>query len=49
MFEEVEVLVDTHFFIGLSKTKSSLFLTKVMVNQNVIDVRIFKETWRSLN
>ena len=48
VLEEDEVLVDTHFF-EFSKTKSSTFLEKVMANQNAIDVRVFKKTWRTLN
>ena len=37
VLEEVEVLVDAHFFNELSKTKSSLFLKRVE-NQKNIDI-----------
>ena len=49
VLEEVEVLIDTHFFNEFSETKSSMFLKNVIANQNVIDVRILKKTWRILN
>ena len=48
VLEEVEVLIDTHFFDQFSKTKSSLFLKKVVSNQGVIDTRLFKKTGRTL-
>ena len=48
VLEEVEVLIDTHFFNKFSETKSSLFL-KVIASQNAIDLRLLKKTWRSLN
>ena len=47
--EEVEVLIDTHFFNEFTETKSSQFLKKVLANQSVIEVRLFRKTWRSLN
>ena len=49
VLEEVEVLIDTHFFDEFSETKSSLFLKKVIANQGSIDVRLFKKVWKSLN
>ena len=49
VLEEVEVLVDTHFFNEFSETKSSLFLKKVVAHQGWIEMRLFKKTWRSLN
>ena len=49
VLEEVEVVIDTHFFNEFSKTKSSSFLKKVMENQSVIDTRLFAKTWRTIN
>ena len=49
VLEEVEALIDTHFFNDFSETKSSTFLKKVISNQSVIDTRLFKRTWRTLN
>ena len=46
---EVEVLIDTHFFNEFSETKSSMFLKKVLANQNSIEMRLFKKTSRTLN
>ena len=37
------------FFKEFSETKSSLFLKGVISNQMVIEVRLFKKTWRTLN
>ena len=48
VLEEVEALIDTHFFNDFSETKSSMFL-KVISNQSVIDKRLFKRRWRTLN
>ena len=36
--EEVDVLIDTLFFIKFSETKSSHFLKKVIAHQNTIDL-----------
>ena len=47
--EEVEVLIDTHFFNEFSETKSSLILKKVIAYQSAIVLRLFRKTWRSLN
>ena len=47
--EEVEVLIDTHFFNEFTETKSSQFLKKVLANQSVIEVRLFRKTWMTLN
>ena len=49
VIEDVDVLVDTYFFNEFSETKSSMFLKRVIYNQRVIDMRLFKKTWRSLN
>ena len=34
VMEEVEVLIDTHFFNEFSETKSSRFLKKIIANQS---------------
>ena len=49
MLEEVEVLIDTHFFNEFNGTKSSLFLRKVISCQNTMDVNTFRKTWRTMN
>ena len=49
VLEEVEVLVDTHFFNEFSETKSSLFLKRVISNQGWIEMHLLKKTWRTLN
>ena len=49
VLEEVEVLIDTHFFNCFRETKSSTFLKKVFENQKCLDMRLLKKTWRSLN
>ena len=49
VLEDVEVVIDMHFFVGFSHTKSSTFLKKVMDNQRWIDMTLLKKTWRSLN
>ena len=49
VLEEVEVLIDTHFFNEFWETKSSLFLKRVIANQSVIETRLFKKTWRTLD
>ena len=38
VFEEMDVLIDMHFFNEILKTKSSSFPNKVMASKNVIDV-----------
>ena len=48
VLEEVSVLIDTHFFNEFTGTKSSTFLN-IITNQNVIEVRLFRKTWRTLN
>ena len=45
---EVEVLIDTRFLNQFSEMKSTVFLKKVIANQNVVDLGLLK-TWRSLN
>ena len=49
VMEEVEVLIDTHFFNEFYGTKSALFLKRVLGNQGLIEMRLFKRTWRSSN
>ena len=49
VLEEVEVLVDTHFFNEFWETKTSSFLKKVIENQSSIEVRLFKRTWQTMN
>ena len=49
VLEEVQVLIDTHFFDEFSKTKSSMCLKRVIENQSVIEMRLFKKTWRTLH
>ena len=49
VLDEMETLIDIHFYSEFSKTQSSLFLKRVMENQNAIDVGTFKKTWRALN
>ena len=49
VLEDVGALLDTHYFNEFCKTKSSLCLKRVIDNQSVIDVGLFKRTWRSLN
>ena len=49
MLEEVEVLIDTHFFNQFLETKSSSFLKRVLECRSVIDTKLFKKTWKSLN
>ena len=49
VLEEVEVLIDTHFFNVFSGTKSSTFLKRVVDNQNAIETKLFKKRWKTLN
>ena len=49
VFEEVEELIDTHFFNEFYETKSSSFLKRVVENQGWIEMRLLKRTWRTLN
>ena len=49
VLEEVEVLIDTHFFNEFYETKSSMFLKHVLANQNVIEMSLFKKRWRTIN
>ena len=49
VLEEVEIVIDTHFFNEFSETKSSMFLKRVIANQNAIDAKTLKKTWRTLN
>ena len=47
VLEEVGILVDMHFN-EFNKTHSSMFL-KIISNQNSIEMKLFKKTWRTLN
>ena len=49
VLEEVEVLIDTRFFNEFYGTKSSMFLKRVLENQGLIEMRLLKRTWKSLN
>ena len=49
VLEDVEVLIDAHFFDQFTETKSSMFLKKVLANQRMIGVGLFNKTWRTLN
>ena len=49
VLEEVEVLIDVHFYDEFSATKSSLFLKKIVSNQGSVEISLFKKTWRTLN
>ena len=49
VLEEVNVLIDTHFFNEFAETKSSQFLKKVLANQSSIDMNLLKRTWKKLN
>ena len=49
VLEELEVLIDSHFFNEFSETKSSAFLKKVIENQSSIDVRLLKRMCWTLN
>ena len=49
VLEEVEVLIDIHFFNDFLETKSSAFLKKVIAHQSAIDLTLFLKTWRTLN
>ena len=49
VLEEVEVLIDTHFFNEFYDTKSSTFLKKVIANQGWIEMTLFKSALRTLN
>ena len=49
VLEEVDVLIDTHFFDEFRGTKSSTFLKKIIDNRGSIDMSLLKKSWRSLN
>ena len=49
VLEEVDVLIDTHFFNEFGGTKSSTFLKKIIDNRGSIDMSLLKKSWRSLN
>ena len=43
VLEQVGVLIDTHLFNEFAKTKSSMFLKKVISNQKSIEMNLFKK------
>ena len=47
--EEVEVLIDTHFFDEFSGTRSGSFLNKLVDKQGPVDIRLLRKAWRTLN
>ena len=49
ILEEVEALIDTHFFTEFEGTKSSMFLNKLVANQGSIEMNIYKKAWITLN
>ena len=49
VLEEASVLIDNHFFNEFSDTKSSAVLKHLLENQAVIEIMLFKKTWRTLN
>ena len=49
VLEEVGVLIDVHHFNAFWKTKSSLFLNRIIANQNSIDTNLLKKAWRTMN
>ena len=46
VLQEVKVLIDTHFYDEYAKTKSLMFLKKIIENQNLIEI-VLKKTWRT--
>ena len=49
MLEEVEVLIETHFYNEFWETKSSMFMKKIIASQNWIEMSLLKKAWRTLN
>ena len=49
VLEDVEALIDTHYDNEFWETKSSQFLKNGLANQGIIDMRLIKKTWRTLN
>ena len=49
VLEEVELLIDTHFFNEFYDMKSSFFLKRIIENQGWIAMTLFKRTWKTLN
>ena len=49
VLEEVQVVINAHFFDEFSKTKSSLFPKRVLETQNAIEMLLLKKTWRSIH
>ena len=49
VLEEVDVLIDVHFFNEFSGTKSSAFLKRITTNKNTFEMNLLKKTWRSSN
>ena len=49
VLEEIDTLIDMHFYDEFSATKSSLFLKKIVSNQGSVEISLLKKTWRTLN
>ena len=49
VLEEVELLIDAHFFDEFSGTKSASFLNKLIDKQGPVDIRLLRKAWRTLN
>ena len=49
VLEEVDVLIDMHFYNKFRETKSSMFLKKIIETQNWIEMNLLKKAWRTLN
>ena len=49
VLEEVYDLIDMNHFNAFWETKSSLFLKRIITSQNMIEMRLFRKAWRTLN
>ena len=49
VLDEVEVVIDTHFYDEFPKTNSSGFLKTIYTNQSSIEINLLRKTWRTLN
>ena len=49
VLEEVEILIDMHYFNEFSGARSSAFLKRILASQNTIEMNLLKRTWRTLN
>ena len=47
--EELDVLIEPHFFNEFTETNSSAFLKTVITNHNSNNLNLFKRTWSSIN